>query len=141
MGTALVQSNTIAQAGIGLASSFGINAGKAHIALASGLLTALFTCAVICGGAKRIGRFSELAVPFMALGYIAVSVIVIAVNRDKLPSAFCSVIRGAFGIRPAAGGFFGSAMLRALNVGVARGVYSNESGVGSSPMAHSCSSI
>lgn len=139
VGTALVQSNTIAQSAIGIAGCFGA-ASPGHAALAAGLLTAFLTGAVIMGGAKRIGRFSELAVPFMALGYIAVSLMVITANRARLLGAFASIIRGAFGIGAFAGGTFGAGLMRTLKVGVARGVYSNEAGVGSSPMAHAGSS-
>ncbi len=139
-GTALVQSNTLALAANGLLGSLGALRPSAASSIVIGVLTALLAGAVIFGGAKRIGRFSERAVPVMAAAYAIVSLAAIFMNRARLAGAFLSVVRGAFGIRSAAGGFIGAGFIRAMKVGVARGVYSNEAGVGSAPIAHAASS-
>ena len=140
MGTALVQSNTIAEAGLGLAQSFGWQGSAEWMKLVLGVLTALAAGIVILGGAKRIGAFAERAVPVMAILYVAAGSAAVFINRARLPEAIFGIFRGAFGLRQAAGGAAGYGMARAMRVGVARGVYSNEAGVGSSTMAHAGSS-
>ena len=139
-GTALVQSNTLALAASGLFESLGLFGKSTLSSVLIGAATASLTGAVVFGGARSIGRFSERAVPVMAAVYAAAAIAVIFMNRSRLPSAFLSVMRGAFGIRSAAGGIFGAGFMRAFRVGVARGVYSNEAGVGSAPIAHASSS-
>ena len=139
LGTALVQSNTIAESCCQLINAYR-PAYSPAVRLAAGAVTALLTGAVVFGGAKRIGRFSAAAVPFMALGYAAAAIWVICANIGRLPSAFESIVKGAFGMRSALGGAAGYGFMRALRVGAARGVYSNEAGVGSSAMAHAASS-
>lgn len=140
IGTSLVQSNTIALSALGAARSFGAVADKTPVLLAVGALTAILTALVIFGGARRIGRFSEKAVPFMALVYAAACAAVIAVNVKRLIPALESIFSSAFGFRSAAGCAVGFGFKKTLSIGVARGVYSNEAGVGSSPMAHASSS-
>ena len=140
VGTALVQSNTVARAALETARGLGLGFPETGVLAVSGAALALLTGAVISGGAKRIGRFSEAAVPAMAALYALAALAVIFLNRARLFSAFVSIVRGAFGLRPFAGGAAGYGFLRAFRVGVARGVYSNEAGVGSAPMAHAGSS-
>ncbi len=130
LGTALVQSNTIAQAAFTSAADFGLESRAA--APLAGLLTAALTGAVIMGGARRIGSFSAKAVPFMAGAYALCAFAVIFANLSRLPEAFRAIIEGAFEPR----GAFCGVSLAALRVGVARGVYSNEAGVGSAAIAH-----
>ena len=136
VGTALVQSNTIALSVFDITSGAGLRMGRAPVLLIAGAATAAFTAPVIFGGAKRIGRFSERAVPVMAGVYIAASLAVIMLNRHRLLPALGSIVSSAFGIRPAIGCACGMGVRSALRTGVARGVYSNEAGVGSAPMAH-----
>lgn len=136
IGTGLVQSNTVANSVYHMLSGFFPGLERLPALTASGVLTAALTALVIFGGAVRIGRVSEAAVPVMALMYIAATVSVIVMNIERLPGVFYSIVSSAFGVRPAAGGISASLMLRAIRVGVARGVYSNEAGVGSAPMAH-----
>ena len=140
VGTALVQSNTIALASFDMLGSLDVSIERLYALLLSGILTAAAAGAVIAGGAKRIGSFSERAVPAMAFLYIASAVIIISINHTRLLPSLKSIFDGAFGLSPAVGGFFGAGMTRAMRVGVARGVYSNEAGVGSAPMAHASSS-
>lgn len=136
VGTALVQSNTVALAAYDTVCAFGADPAKPAVLLIAGLFTSFLTGAVILGGAKRIGRFSEAAVPFMAAGYAAAAAAVIIANASRLPGVVSSILRGAFGVRQGLCGAAGFSFLRAFRVGAARGVYSNEAGVGSAPMAH-----
>ncbi len=140
IGTALVQSNTIAGASFALAKSLGFTSGGSVLKLCIGILASLLTGTVIFGGAARIGRFSERAVPFMAAGYALICIVVIGLNAQRLPGAIRSIVCEAFSIKPAVSGAAGICAMKALRVGVARGVYSNEAGVGSSTMAHTGSS-
>ncbi len=89
---------------------------------------------VVIGGVKRIGKVSEIIVPFMAILYVAVVLIIIIVNVKLLPGAFVEIITSAFGAKAAAGGIFASIMI-AVQKGVARGIFSNEAGLGSAPIA------
>lgn len=135
VGTALVQSNTAAEAVCGLLTLRGAVGAK----LIAGLAAALLTGAVILGGARRIASFSEAAVPVMAGAYIAAACTVIITHRAAIMPVLKEIVGSAFGIKQAAGGgVYGMAL--AMRVGVARGVYSNEAGVGSAPMAHANSS-
>ena len=136
LGTALVQSNTVALSALDAARSLGLRSGGSSVLLSAGVFTAVLTAIVIFGGAKRIGGFSERAVPFMALLYASACAAVIIANRSRLIPALESIFLSAFGIKPAIGCVCGSGFKKALSVGVARGVYSNEAGVGSSPLAH-----
>ncbi len=138
IGTALVQPNTIAVSVCGAASSFGLRSG-AGTKLLIGSVSAAMTGAVIFGGAKRIGRFSERAVPLMAGLFTLVSIALIAARFRRIPQALAGIFEGAFGIRPAAGGLCCGALC-AFKTGTARGVYSNEAGVGSASIAHAGSS-
>ncbi|MBR3382469.1 MAG: sodium:alanine symporter family protein [Clostridia bacterium] len=139
IGTALVQSNTIAEAGAGLAAALGVPVGQRALLITIGAFASVLTGAVILGGVKRIGAFSERAVPAMALVYAAACAAVLLVNHARVPEAIAEIVRGAFRPDSAAGGAFGLGMREALRVGVARGVYSNEAGVGSGAMAHASS--
>ncbi|MCM1525029.1 MAG: sodium:alanine symporter family protein [Ruminococcus sp.] len=96
------------------------------LAIAAGL--------VIIGGIKRISKVSEIVVPFMAALYVLSVVTLLISNITRLPSAVTEIIQSAFGIRPIAGGALGSMMISVRN-GVARGIFSNESGLGSAPIA------
>lgn len=100
----------------------------------SGLLVTVFVALVIIGGLKRISKVSQIIVPFMAVVYVICVLIIIITNITKLPSALLEIVEGAFGIRAAAGGALG-AMMIAVQKGVARGIFSNEAGLGSAPIA------
>jgi len=91
---------------------------------------------VIIGGLKRIASWSDKVVPFMALVYVVGSLAVLAVNIVHIPDAFVLIFRDAFSGTAAAGGFAGAAMMMALRYGVARGIFSNEAGLGSAAIAH-----
>ena len=89
---------------------------------------------VVIGGIKRIAKVSEIVVPFMAIIYILAALSLIITNINLLPGAIKSVVYGAFGIRPIAGGALASIAI-AMQKGVARGIFSNEAGLGSAPIA------
>jgi len=122
-----VQANTVANA---VESSF-------HVPKwGSGLIMALLTGAVIIGGIRRLGSVAAMLVPFMALAYVCGALIVILWNIEEVPAAFGTIMNDAFTGTAATGGFAGASVLMAMRFGVARGVFSNEAGLGSAPIAH-----
>ena len=137
-GTTLVQSNTIALSACDLFFSVSPEANWGIIKLISGAITAVLVGIVVIGGVQRIGKASEIIVPFMALGYVLVCIIALYRFRSGIIPAFKLIFEGAFAVRSAAGGFVGFGIVQAFRTGVARGVYSNEAGIGSAPMAHAC---
>lgn len=118
----LVQSNTLCTA---LADSL-------HFDIAwVGIVLTIATLCIIFGGIQRISKFAALVVPFMALGYLIISLVVIAMNITALPGIFSLIFKSAFGINQVAGGAIGITVLQ----GVKRGLFSNEAGEGSAPNA------
>lgn len=103
---------------------------------ASGLVLMILVGAVVFGGIKRIGRTTEKLVPFMAILYVIGAIVIIIVNIGELPRAIGMIFRHAFTPMAAVGGFTGSTIASAMRWGTARGVYSNESGMGTAPIAH-----
>ena len=103
----------------------------------TGALAAGVTAAVILGGAKRIGRFAAAAVPVVSAVYLLCGIIVIVKNGEHLGNAFAEMFRSAFGWDAVLGGISGETIRRAVSVGVRRGVFSNEAGLGSSGLLHS----
>ncbi len=89
---------------------------------------------VVIGGVKRIASVSQIIVPFMAVIYVIFSVLLIILNIKEIPAAFVEIIESAFGIKAAAGGALG-AIIMAMQKGIARGIFSNEAGLGSAPIA------
>ncbi len=123
----MVQSNSVAAA---LQSSFGLNPWI------TGVVLAVITALVIVGGIKRIGAFTEKLVPFMAAIYIIGGLAIILMNAAKIPAALGLIVSSAFTGKAAVGGFAGATLAKALRYGVARGVFTNEAGLGSAPIAH-----
>lgn len=99
--------------------------------IATGVILAVLVGAVILGGIKRIANVAGRLVPFMAIFYVACGLLIIFMNLDKVPAAFTEIFTQAFSGTAAAGGFLGMVIK-----GVARGVFSNEAGLGSAPIAH-----
>lgn len=89
---------------------------------------------VVIGGIKRIASVSQIIVPFMAVIYIATCLLIIILNISEVPAAFAEIVASAFGMRAAAGGALGAVMV-AMQKGIARGIFSNEAGLGSAPIA------
>ena len=98
------------------------------------VVVAVAVALVVIGGIKRISKVSETIVPFMIVIYIAITAAILIFNIKEIPAAFVSVIKGAFGLDAAAGGVLGAIFI-AMQKGVARGVFSNEAGLGSAPIA------
>lgn len=92
--------------------------------------------AVILGGIRRIAAFAEVLVPFMSLLYLGGGLAVLALHAGRVPEALRLVLDGAFSGTAAAGGFAGSTVMLALRYGIARGLFSNEAGLGSAPLVH-----
>lgn len=123
-----VQSNTICAA---WDEAFGID-----VTLSGIVLTAV-TLLIIFGGIHRVAKVSVAIVPFMAVGYMLVAVVIIIINIRLVPSVIVTIVESAFGIGPAAGGMMGAAVMN----GVKRGLFSNEAGEGSAPHAAATASV
>jgi len=102
----------------------------------TGLVIGGLVFAVIVGGIKRIGQVASKLVPVMAVFYILGALVVIFTHLSGIPDAFAMIFKGAFSGTAATGGFAGAAVAQAIRFGVARGVFSNEAGLGSAPIAH-----
>lgn len=111
-----IQANTIT---ISIENAFGINP------MITGILLVLFLGAIIIGGVKRIAKAAEIMVPFMAIGYILICLIVLFLNFSQIPAVISLIFSSAFGVNATFGGLIGSA----IAMGVQRGVYSNGAGV------------
>ncbi len=107
--------------------------------LIQGIIIAVLTAVVLFGGIKRLGSVTERLVPAMAVIYVVACLVVILANVQEIPRVFASIFAGAFSPSGVTGGAVGSFML-ALSWGVKRGVFSNEAGLGSAPMAHASTS-
>ena len=107
----------------------------------TGVAIAILVLLVVAGGMARIASVTDKLVPFMAGFYILASLVIIGLNITELPGAFASIFTYAFTPHAAAGGFAGSTVAMALRWGAARGVYSNEAGMGTAPMAHSTATV
>jgi len=122
----MVQSNSVADA---MESTFNIPFW------ATGIILAAATALVIIGGIKSIGKVTGFLVPIMVVFYIISSLVIIVLYFDKIPEVFGLIFRHAFLPTAATGGFLGASVMYAMRMGVARGVFSNESGLGSAPIA------
>jgi alanine or glycine:cation symporter, AGCS family len=123
----MVQANSVADA---LKATLSIPTWQTGIALV------VLTAVVILGGIKSIAKVTEWLVPFMAIFYLAGAGAALIVRADYVPHAFELIFQGAFSGMSAVGGFAGSTMMMALRYGIARGLFSNEAGLGSAPIAH-----
>ncbi|MFI9457369.1 alanine/glycine:cation symporter family protein [Acinetobacter sp. NPDC052428] len=106
-----------------------------------GLFLVLMTAVIIFGGIKRIAKVAESFVPFMAVLYLAVALYIAVINYDLLPSIFQLIFSKAFEFEAAAGGFFGAMVSMAMMMGIKRGLFSNEAGMGSAPNAAAASDV
>ncbi|MFO7818665.1 MAG: sodium:alanine symporter family protein [Halanaerobacter sp.] len=104
--------------------------------LATGLVLGVLTWLVIVGGIQRIGKVASKVVPMMSAVYITGAMSIILMNFQEIPAAFSLIIKQAFSPTSAVGGFAGAAVMMTLRYGVARGVFSNEAGLGSAPMVY-----
>lgn len=122
MANQVVQSNTLCDA---LSDASGID----HMWI--GVTITIATLVIIFGGITRISHFASIVVPFMAVGYIIISIVVLALNITEIPAMLMLIVKSAFGLEQAMGGMFGVAVMQ----GVKRGLFSNEAGEGSAPNA------
>lgn len=136
------QINSIASSVNSVAQAFN-PAAASHattIALITGIVVAIFCGAVLIGGVKRIGQVTEKLVPVMAVVYIVCALIVVIANAGRIPTVFGWIFKGAFTPEAVVGGGLGITMKLAITKGVGRGVFSNEAGLGSAPIAHAATS-
>ncbi len=122
-----IQANSVSDV---LESSFGIPE------LYSGIVLAILVGMVIIGGIKRIAHLAGAVVPFMAIAYLLSGLIIMVLNITEIPAAIETIVISAFTPTAAVGGFAGASVWAALQFGVARGIFSNEAGLGSAPIAH-----
>jgi alanine or glycine:cation symporter, AGCS family len=122
----MVQSNSVADA---VVSTFGVPTWI------TGVVLAVATALVILGGIKSIGRVAEFLVPVMIVFYMLGAIVVTILNYKGIPAIFLYVFQDAFSPSAAAGGFLGASVMMTIRMGVARGVFSNESGLGSASIA------
>ncbi|MFM8454881.1 MAG: alanine/glycine:cation symporter family protein, partial [Gammaproteobacteria bacterium] len=106
-----------------------------------GVVLAVLVGSVILGGVKSIGKVAGVLVPFMASLYLLAGIFVLLYHYQNITSAFSEIIKSAFSGQAAAGGFMGSTVMLAVRMGVARGLFSNEAGLGSLPIAAASSQI
>ena len=123
----MVQANSVAES---LRASFGATPAVV------GVVLVIVTAVVILGGIKRIADVTQYLVPFMALFYLAGALVIIVLRAGELPHVLGLVFQGAFSGTAATGGFAGATIMLAMRYGVARGLFSNEAGLGSAPMVH-----
>ncbi len=122
----MVQSNSMAEV---IESSFHVERWI------TGLVTTIIVALVILGGIKRIAKVSASLVPFMCVGYVVISLVVLGIYIDRVPHAFALIFTHAFTPSAATGGFAGAAVMMAMQYGVARGIFSNEAGLGTAGIA------
>lgn len=146
----MTQVNTIAGSVNTAIDAFGGNTQAASVMLFGqtvpvssivvGMLVAVVVALVLFGGIKRIGSVAEKMVPFMAIIYIVCALCIVFANVGSLGKIFAMIFKGAFSTEAALGGAFGITVMTTIQKGVGRGVFSNEAGLGSAPMAHAASS-
>ncbi|MBU1641754.1 sodium:alanine symporter family protein [bacterium] len=122
-----IQANSVSDV---MESSFGIPE------LYTGIALAVLVGLVLIGGIKRIAHVAGAIVPFMAISYFLSGLLILAINVTAIPDAVVLIIKSAFTPTAAMGGFAGASVMAALQFGVARGIFSNEAGLGSAPIAH-----
>lgn len=123
----MVQANALAG---GVKATFGV------APWITGIAVAVLAGLVLVGGIKRISSVAEILVPFMALFYIVVALAVLVLNASGIPAALALIVKSGFTPAAASGGFLGATVMYAARIGVARGVFTNEAGLGSAPIAH-----
>jgi len=137
----MTQANTIAGSVYQTAVNLGATTvSEQMIRIVVGVLIALLVGMVIIGGVKRIGQVTERLVPFMSVLYIIGALIVIFTNVSQIGKVFSLIIEGAFQPSAVVGGVTGITLIQAIQRGVGRGVFSNEAGLGSAPIAHAATS-
>lgn len=132
MAAAMIQGNTITDA---MNNSFGIPP------IATGIVVAILLLAIVQGGITRIASAITKIVPFMAIFYLACGLFILLSNIANIPEAFAMIFKAAFSPKAIGGGFTGIAVREAMRYGIARGLFSNEAGMGSTPHAHAVAKV
>ena len=135
IGMSMVQVNSIS----GTLQHAFTGGDNSTVALTVGIVVAAITALIVIGGIQRIGKVASMIVPFMALFFITFALIIIFMNVTVVPAAFALIFKCAFSFKAFAGGLFGHMIMVAMRYGFARGIFSNEAGLGSSVIAHSAS--
>lgn len=128
---ASVQSNALAGS---------VNATFSAPTWAIGIVVACLGALIFIGGIKRIANVTEFLVPFMSILYIVGAIVVLIINAGQIPAAFALIIKNTFTGTAAVGGFLGASVMYACRIGMARGVFTHEAGMGSAPIAHAAAS-
>ena len=115
--------------------------GYSHFKLILGIVLAILVALVLLGGMKRIGEVTEFLVPFIGIACILGCIVAVIIKRENLPEAISSIMQGAFQTKAAAGGVLGYTFAQAIRFGIARGVFTNEAGLGSAPIAHAAADV
>jgi alanine or glycine:cation symporter, AGCS family len=123
----MVQANTLAHA---------LESGFAVPNWVAGIVALVLVGMVTLGGIKRIGKTAERLVPFMAIVYVVGALVILALHLDAVPAALGAIFHHAFAPAPAVGGFAGAAVAEAIRYGIARGIFSNEAGLGSASIVY-----
>ncbi len=130
----MVQANSVV---LSLSRLFGVSQSfQVQFKVITGITLSVLTGLVLLGGVKRLGQVAEKLVPAMAAFYILGALTVLILNLSKIPYAFALIFKSAFTGHAAAGGFAGATVAKALQYGVARGLFSNEAGLGTGSLAH-----
>ena len=134
------QSSEIAGSVLGLGGWSRLDAaGQMPYRIGIGIVLAILVAVIIIGGIKRIGTVTSYLVPVMSIFFILAGIVVIIMRITEVPAAFATIFSSAFSMKAVGGGVFGYAIMLAIRQGFARGVFSNEAGLGSAPIAHSAS--
>ena len=131
----MAQSNAIVEMVVVKKTVLGLTQADGSIRLWLGLAMAGLTAAVILGGIRSIARFCGFLVPFMAAFYVLGCLVILISTFDRVPAALSLIVTSAFTGHAAVGGFIGAGIAEAMRYGIARGLFSNESGLGSAPIA------
>lgn len=131
--------------GIGNISQSNEIAGSLHdllglSPLAAGIILSIVVALITIGGIQRIGTVTSYMVPFMSIFYIVAGIILIIMKIGQIPGVIATIVKSAFSFEAVSGGFMGVMIMNAMKQGFARGVFSNEAGLGSAPIAHAASS-
>lgn len=138
-GMGMVQANNITGTLQSTLNSKGNETVNLIIGICVAVVVVVLTALIVIGGIQRIGKVASMIVPFMAILFIVMGLIIIGINITSVPAAFVLIFKSAFSFKAVGGGVLGYGIMMAMRYGFARGIFSNEAGLGSSVIAH-CSS-
>lgn len=138
-GMGMVQANNITGTLQSTINSAGNETTNLIIGICVAAAVVILAALIVIGGIKRIGRVASMVVPFMSLFFIIVAFVIIFINVTAIPAAFVMIFKSAFSFKAVGGGVLGYGIMMAMRYGFARGIFSNEAGLGSSVIAHCAS--